>query len=161
MVRCSSSFLLELSRHNEGSRHGPPIRRRGQGGRGRGRGGGRGRGRGGGSGRGGRTGRATGTTNANVVVPVYKEGRTTHTQNWTFFIAFMRWRDGTNYPKVHHFSDAELRSITPNCICRYIKLKAFGNPDADPEIEYPTTGRASSSAQYKKSISAFMLEDYP
>ena len=161
MVRCFSSFLLELPRHNEGSRHGPPIRRRGQGGRGRGRGGGRGRGRGGGSGRGGRTGRATGTTNANVVVPVYKEGRTTHTQNWTFFIAFMRWRDGTNYPKVHHFSDAELRSITPNCICRYIKLKAFGNADADPEREYPTVGRASSSAQYKKSISKFMLDDYP
>ena len=150
MVRCSSSFLLELSRHNEGSRHGPPIRRRGQGGRGRGRGGGRGRGRGGGSGRGGRTGRATGTTNANVVVPVYKTGRTTRIQNWTFFIAFMRWRDSTNYPKDHHFEEAELRAITPNCICRYIKL-----------LEYPTTGRASSSAQYKKSISAFMLEDYP
>ena len=73
----------------------------------------------------------------------------------------MRWRDSTNYAKDHHFEEAELRAITPNCICRYIKLKAFGNPDADPEIEYPTTGRASSSAQYKKSISAFMLEDYP
>ena len=99
--------------------------------------------------------------NANVVVPVYKEGRTTHTQNWTFFIAFMRWRDDTNYPKDHHFEDAELRAITPNCICRYIKLKAFGNADADPEREYPTVGRASSSAQYKKSISKFMLDDYP
>ena len=130
-------------RRNHGHRHGVAIPLGGRGGRT-----GRGRGR-----------RTSGT--ANVVVPVYKTGRTTHTQNWTFFIAFMRWRDSTNYAKDHHFSDAELRSITPNCICRYIKLKAFGNADADPEREYPTVGRASSSAQYKKSISKFMLDDYP
>ena len=73
----------------------------------------------------------------------------------------MRWRDSTNFAKDHRFEDAELRAITPNYICRYIKLKAFGNANADPEREYPTVGRASSSAQYKKSISKFMLDDYP
>ena len=73
----------------------------------------------------------------------------------------MKWRDGVSYSKTHRFEDAELRAITPNCICRYIKLKAFGNADADPDREYPTVGRASSSAQYKKSISKFMLDDYP
>ena len=73
----------------------------------------------------------------------------------------MRWRDGATYAKDHRFEDAELRAITPNCICRYIKLKAYGNAEADPDIQYPTVGRASSSEQYKKSISKFMLEDYP
>ena len=61
-------------RRNHGHRHGVAIPLGGRGGRT-----GRGRGR-----------RTTGTTNANVVVSVYKTGRTTHTQNWTFFIAFMR-----------------------------------------------------------------------
>ena len=61
----------------------------------------------------------------------------------------------------HRFEDAESRAITPNSICRYIKLKAFGNANADTEREYPTVGRASSWAQYKKSISNFMLDDYP
>ena len=59
-------------RRNHGHRHGVAIPLGGRGGRI-----GRGRGR-----------RTTGTSN--VVVPVYKTGRTTHTQNWTFFIAFMR-----------------------------------------------------------------------
>ena len=41
-----------------------------------------------------------------------------------------------------------LRAITPNRVCRYIKLKAYGNADADPEIQYPTVGRGFSSSQY-------------
>ena len=54
----------------------------------------------------------------------------------------MRWKNGVRYAKDHHFLDAELRAITPNCICRYIKLKAYGN--ADPEIQYSTVGSSSS-----------------
>ena len=87
-----ASFLLEPEpHHNHGHRHGLAIILRG-GQEGRSRRGGRGR-------RTGLAGHWTGrttsplvvdrTTNANVVVPVYRTGRTTQTQNWTFFIAFM------------------------------------------------------------------------
>ena len=86
-------------------------------------------------------------------------GRSSLTQARGFFLAFMRFRDEAEYNNDHQFTDAELNAITPNCILRYFKFKAYGNPEANPGLQYPTFGRHSSLQQYKKSISKFMLSD--
>ena len=86
-------------------------------------------------------------------------GRSSLTQARGFFLAFMRFRDEAEYNNDHQFTDAELNAITPNCILRYFKFKAYGNPEANAGLQYPTFGRHSSLQQYKKSISKFMLSD--
>ena len=117
--------------------------------------GGRGGRRGGQGGHGSHDG---GQTGANAVVPVYKTGHNSAQHNWTFNLTFMQWHNGVNYAKTHCFLDAELNAITPNCVCGYIKSKAYGDADANPDIHYSTAGQSASSFQHKKSISNRLLE---
>ena len=136
------------SRRREGDRHQTPQQRTTtHGGAGRRRGGGAGRGRGGGTGR-GRGGQG-------------RFGNTSKQQNWSYFLQFMRWLHDTNYGKDVSFTNDQLNAITPDDVLRYLKLKAYGDADADEDQLYPTEGRASSLEQYKKSISKFMLSSYP
>ena len=67
------------------------------------------------------------------------------------------WRDKqTNrYPKTERFSDEILRTIQPEEIVRYLKLKAYGNKCAK-ESDRPSKGRSSLLKQYLKSISHFL-----
>ena len=71
-------------------------------------------------------------------------------------VAFFSFKDGIAYDKDHVF-DANVRaSITPNDVVRYLKKKAYGDPDADVETANPTEGRSSSLEFYKKTISFFI-----
>ena len=49
-----------------------------------------------------------------------------------------------------------LLEITPNLIVRFLKFKAYGNPDANVEVDLPTKFRSNSIEYAKKSISSFM-----
>ena len=74
-----------------------------------------------------------------------KMPRPTKLQSYqTILVAFFSFKDGIAYDKDHVF-DANVRaSITPNDVVRYLKKKAYGDPDADVETANPTEGRSSS-----------------
>lgn len=65
-------------------------------------------------------------------------------------------RDGVDYDQNHIFDQDQRAALTPEDITRYLKHKAYGNPDADLETDFPTEGRSSSLEYYKKAISFFM-----
>ena len=73
----------------------------------------------------------------------------------------MRWLHDTEYVKTVSFMNAQLNAITPDNVLQYLKLKAYGDADADKNQVYPTEGQASSLEQYKKSVSEFMISSYP
>ena len=50
----------------------------------------------------------------------------------------MRWLHYTNYGKDVSFTNNQLNAITPNDVLRYLKLKAYGDADADEDQLYPT-----------------------
>lgn len=71
-------------------------------------------------------------------------------------IKFMSHKEVAEYAADHQFTDEELAAIVPDDIVRYMKLKAYGNPDANTETDHPTEGRSSSVEFYKKAISFFI-----
>ena len=50
----------------------------------------------------------------------------------------MRWLHDTNYGKDVSFTNNQLNAITHNDVLRYLKLKAYGDADADEDQLYPT-----------------------
>lgn len=71
-------------------------------------------------------------------------------------VKFMSHKDGAEYAIDHQFTNAELAAIVPNDIVRYMKLKGYGNADADTETDHPTLGRSSALEYYKKALSFFI-----
>ena len=54
------------------------------------------------------------------------------------------------------FPVALLAQITPTDIVRYLRLKAYGDPDPDPD-SHPVIGRANSISYNKKALLYFMM----
>lgn len=71
-------------------------------------------------------------------------------------VALFRCKDGVAYESNHHFTAAQRAALVPNDIVRFLKLKAYGNPDADVETDHPTAGRSASLEFAKKAISFFI-----
>ena len=61
-------------------------------------------------------GRGQGGRGGKAMAPVFITGRISLSQAKGFFLAFMQYRDNVVYSNDHHFMDAELNAITPNCI---------------------------------------------
>jgi hypothetical protein len=74
----------------------------------------------------------------------------------SILISFFSHKDEIQYAKDHEFTEAQLTALTPGDICRFMKWKAYGNPDADIETDNPTEGRSSALEFYKKAISFFI-----
>ena len=71
-------------------------------------------------------------------------------------ISLFSHKDEIQYAKDHEFTEAELTALVPGDICRFMKWKAYGNPDANIEMDNPTEGRSSALEFYKKAISFFI-----
>lgn len=71
-------------------------------------------------------------------------------------VAFFSHKDQAEYGQDHVFSDEVLASLTPDDIVKYLKYKAYGNPDANVATDTPTEGRSSALEYYKKAISFFI-----
>ena len=82
--------------------------------------------------------------------------QTKQQQYQAVLVAFFSQKDGESYSKNHEFSANERAAITPEDIVRFMKFKAYGNPDADIETDLPTEGRSSALEFYKKAISFFI-----
>lgn len=70
-------------------------------------------------------------------------------------VHFMSYLHGVQYDFNHQFSTRDLDAITPAHVERYFKFQAFGNCDADPDVEIPRIG-AGCLNSWKKSISYFI-----
>jgi hypothetical protein len=72
-------------------------------------------------------------------------------------VSLMNFRDGTMSYTIDTVFDpvTQLGTITPEEIVRWMKFKAYGDPDA-PSTANPIKARANSLMQYKKAISYFM-----
>jgi hypothetical protein len=74
---------------------------------------------------------------------------------YAYLVAFMSFRDGVAYTKASVFTNAQLATIQPEEIKRWMCLKVFGNADPGHD-DNPTKGRSSSLEHYKKSLSFYM-----
>lgn len=70
-------------------------------------------------------------------------------------LQFMKFRDGVDYDNGHHFTNAELGTIVPVEIVRWMCVKVYGMPDPGAH-DNPTEGRSSSLEYFKKALSYFM-----
>jgi hypothetical protein len=80
---------------------------------------------------------------------------TTEEQYRPSLVSLMRFRDGINYAKDQQFSRAQLGSIQPEELVRWMKRQVYGNPDAG-QNDNPTHGRSSTLEYMKKAVSFFM-----
>jgi hypothetical protein len=61
---------------------------------------------------------------------------------YAYLVAFMSFRDGVAYTKASVFTNAQLATIQPEEIKRWMCLKVFGNADPGHD-DNPTKGRSS------------------
>ena len=78
----------------------------------------------------------------------------------SYWLAFMRQRDNSDYEADHIFTVQQRNAVLPIEIALYLKFKTYGNPDATSS-DLPTVGCAASLEHYKKYISKFMTTTYP
>ena len=71
-------------------------------------------------------------------------------------VKLMSFIHETEYDNDREFTDQELSQVTPEQICSYMKLRAYGNANADIATDNPTESRSSSLEFWKKAISCFM-----
>ena len=71
-------------------------------------------------------------------------------------VAYFNLANDTSLTKAYTFTNEELLTLQPNDIVRYAKLKIYGKPDPDTEVDKPTHGRSSLVEFLKKAISFFM-----
>lgn len=65
--------------------------------------------------------------------------------------------DGQHFGESHVFTQQELLAVTPQKLLRYLKIKIYGNGNANPDVDPPLHHRSSSVAYMKKAISYFMV----
>lgn len=61
-----------------------------------------------------------------------------------------------SYLRDHEFTREELLAVTPEAIVRYLKLKVYGDEDANPDVDPPRNYRLNTIKVWKKSWSYFM-----
>ena len=66
----------------------------------------------------------------------------------------MSFKDATNYPKDHEFTQEQLLTVAPEDVVRWFNLKAYGT--VTPVGVDPTECRSSSLMYWKKALSSFM-----
>ena len=69
---------------------------------------------------------------------------------------FMRWHDGINYPRDHHFTREQLLQITGDDFYRWCKSRIYGDPDANETVVPPNKCRLHSVLAWKRAVSHFM-----
>ena len=74
-------------------------------------------------------------------------------------VACFNLANDTSLTKAYTFTNEELLTLQPNDIVRYAKLKVYGKPDPDTEVDKPTHGRSSSVEFLKKAISFLCQTD--
>ena len=67
-------------------------------------------------------------------------------------VAVMSFKDSMQYLVQDEFTREQLAALTPDHIVHWMRLKVYGTPDLDPNMN-PTKGRANSIAFAKKAIS--------
>ena len=70
-------------------------------------------------------------------------------------IAFMSYRDKTEYAKTHQLTASDLSAITPEDIEEYFNFRAYGTPTPTAEMR-PTQACCNTLMDIKKKISKFM-----
>ena len=95
----------------------------------------------------------------------YEDDPTVDASNWSFpvdkpeykapFMEFMRFIDGTSYPKSMTFSKAKLLTLQPKHVLAFLTHKAFGKIKITPE-DRPIYARSNHLKNLKMKISYFM-----
>lgn len=65
--------------------------------------------------------------------------------------------DGAVYNESHQFTQDELLAVTPTILLQYLKIKIYGNVNANPDVDPPINHRANSVLYIKKAVSYFMV----
>ncbi|KAL8008308.1 hypothetical protein Plhal703r1_c02g0009601 [Plasmopara halstedii] len=73
----------------------------------------------------------------------------------SILVQFMSFRDGRAYDMKTTFTTQELVQITPNDICRWLNMCAYGAEEPTDKMK-PIHARSSTIMNAKKSLSAFM-----
>jgi hypothetical protein len=83
-----------------------------------------------------------------------------HTMYRSYLVSFMSFRDEMTYDPDQFFTDVELTAITPTDIKRWMKYRAYGDPEPGPDAR-PTHLRGGSLVVAKKAISFFIPNRLP
>ena len=67
----------------------------------------------------------------------------------------MSYLDGLQYDKDHVFSYAQLATLMPTDIARWMRFRAYGTAEPGPNVN-PTHARSNALKTWKKQISHFM-----
>ncbi len=81
--------------------------------------------------------------------------KTTEEQYFPYLRQFMSWKDNVEYDDETVFSQAQLLSIRPVHLTRYMCLLSYKKEQPGP-TDKPTEKRASGLEFFKKAISSFM-----
>ena len=68
-------------------------------------------------------------------------------------VRLMTFMNGHTYAKDHHFVQDELAPLTPDNIARWMRQKAYGTPEPDPDTNPTRQAQFSSLEYWKKAIS--------
>ena len=82
--------------------------------------------------------------------------QTTFMRNHSSMKRFWEYTHNVVLQKNHKWTNDDAFSVKPDQIVRYMKYKAYGNPNADTETQHPTSCRYETLCAIKKGISAFM-----
>ena len=70
------------------------------------------------------------------------------------FLRFMSFKNNTNYPSTHTFTNKELLNITPTDVITYLRFMAYGSPIYTPGMKL--IRRSTTIKSYKRDISHHM-----
>ena len=70
----------------------------------------------------------------------------------------MRDIHGRAFAKDHKFTKRELKAVTPEKIMKYLKVRIYGNENADPDVDPPLFHRKNTILYWKKAWSYFMID---
>jgi hypothetical protein len=87
-------------------------------------------------------------------------GPQNHPMYRTYLVSFMSYRDQMSYDPDHVFTDVEVTAIAPTDIERWMKYRAYKDPEPGPDAR-PTHLRGSSLLVSKKEISLFIPNPLP
>ena len=71
----------------------------------------------------------------------------------------MREIHGRAFSADHEWTKRELKAVTPEKIMRFLKVRIYGNADADPDVDPPVFHRRNCILYWKKAWSYFMLDN--
>ena len=71
------------------------------------------------------------------------------------FLRFMSFKNNTNYPETHTFTNKELLTITPTDVITYLRFMAYGSPIYEPGMKL--IRRSTTIKTYKRDISHHMI----